>query len=500
MTESDRPLNLQQAWLIAGVAVLAVIAAFGDTMAEMFRLWISIDQFNHCLLIAPASLWMIWRRRRELAATPARISPAGLATFVLFAGIWALGALGRTAIVQHAAAVALLPLSLWAMLGWQIVRVILFPLGYLFFLVPFGTTLIPVLMEFTADMTVLAVRLSGVPIYHDGLFLAIPNGSFRIIEACSGIRMLFAGVAVGALFAYLNFRSYWRRCVFLIFVIALAIIANWLRAYVIVMAAHLSGMDIVADHIWVGYVIFAAVIVIMIWGGSRFSDIGPDDASATSDSTSRAQAATATGATLTMAVLLAATAFATPALTAAGIERAGQRNLEPVYALPETSGRTGWNGPGPYDGLWRPVFIGDTSLQAGSYTGPDGRVDVLVISYQSLSDESELINESNRFFDQERWVLIGQQPGLAANAFGEPVAYLQTRLRNNAGSQLIFRHWYVVDGRPMSNPFAIKLHELKNVLLGRPTMEGAVFVSTRFSSEMSVSDELLDEFMATLIY
>ena len=71
MTESRRPENLQRTWLVAGCVVLAIIPALGSTFAEMFRLWISIDQFNHCLLIVPASLWMIWRRRSELELRPA---------------------------------------------------------------------------------------------------------------------------------------------------------------------------------------------------------------------------------------------------------------------------------------------------------------------------------------------------------------------------------------------------------------------------------------------
>ena len=274
--------------------------------------------------------------------------------------------------------------------------------------------------------------------------------------------------------------------------------ANWLRAYAIVMAAHLSGMDIVADHVWVGYVIFAVVILLMIRVGSRFSDMPatePVGGSAMAPSGS-----TATGLSLVMAVVLVATAFVAPLLAATGMERAGQINKPSVYALPQPAQDSGWSGPGIYDQLWQPLFIGDTMLEAGSYLGPRGQVDLLVVSYRTLSADSELINERNRFYDQARWVLVDQRPGSAVNAAGDPVNYLQTRLRNAAGSQLVFRHWYVVDGRPMNNPFAIKLVELGNVLTGRPISEGAVFVSTRFSSEMTVSDELLDEFMATLIY
>ena len=41
----------------------------------------------------------------------------------------------------------------------------MFPLGFLFFAVPFGDFLLPVLMQWTADFTVLALRATGIPVY-----------------------------------------------------------------------------------------------------------------------------------------------------------------------------------------------------------------------------------------------------------------------------------------------------------------------------------------------
>ena len=82
-----------------------------------------------------------------------------------------------------------------------------FPLGFLFFAVPIGDFMLPQLMEWTADFTVLALRLSGVPVYREGLQFIIPSGAWSVVEACSGIRYMIASVTVGCLFAYLSYRA-----------------------------------------------------------------------------------------------------------------------------------------------------------------------------------------------------------------------------------------------------------------------------------------------------
>ena len=69
----------------------------------------------------------------------------------------------------------------------------------------------------------------------------VPGRSLFVTEACSGLRYLVASVMVGTLFAYLNYRSYRKRTVFMLVSLAVPVLANWLRAYIIVMMGHLSG-------------------------------------------------------------------------------------------------------------------------------------------------------------------------------------------------------------------------------------------------------------------
>ena len=95
-----------------------------------------------------------------------------------------------------------------------------------------------------------------------------------MIDECSGVRYLMASFMVGTLFAYLNYRSYRRRALFMLLSLLVPVVANWVRAYLIVMMAHLSGNRIATgvDHIIYGWVFFGLIIFLMFWVGSFWRD------------------------------------------------------------------------------------------------------------------------------------------------------------------------------------------------------------------------------------
>jgi exosortase/archaeosortase family protein len=164
-----------------------------------------------------------------------------------------------------------------AVLGWTVARRIAFPLFFLLFAVPFGDFTQPKLMEWTAHATVFGLRLTGVPVFSEGQNLVIPSGSWSVVEACSGVRYLIASVTVGTLFAYLTYSSLKRRLLFVGVSIIVPIIANWLRAYMIVMLGHLSGnrLAVGVDHLIYGWVFFGVVILAMFWIGARWREDEP---------------------------------------------------------------------------------------------------------------------------------------------------------------------------------------------------------------------------------
>src|SRR5258706_16017176 len=143
-------------------------------------------------------------------------------------------------------------LAIW---GREVAGAIGFPLGFLVLGVPMGEGLIPPMMDWTADFTVRALQFSGIPVFREGLFFTIPSGNWSVVEGCSGVRYLIASLTVGVLFAYLSYRRTWKRLLFAAMSIVVPIIANGMRAYLIVMIAHLSNNQLAhgVDHFIYGW-------------------------------------------------------------------------------------------------------------------------------------------------------------------------------------------------------------------------------------------------------
>ena len=268
------PTPWRHALPAVGLLLLGILLLYRDTFVAMSAIWSRSDTFAHAWLVPPIVLWLVWRRRHALA----RLTPAPQVWFilplVLVASVWMLGDMAGINALTQLCVTALLALAVPLVLGWTVARQLAFPLAFLFFMVPVGDFLLPLMMEATADFTVAAIALSGVPVYREGLQFIIPTGAWSVVEACSGVRYLIASFMVGTLFAYLNYRSAWRRWVFVGIAILVPVLANWLRAYMIVMLGHLSGnkLAVGVDHLVYGWLFFGVVIGLMFFIGARWSE------------------------------------------------------------------------------------------------------------------------------------------------------------------------------------------------------------------------------------
>ncbi len=260
--------------LLPGVLLIAILLVlFRDTVGEMIATYDRSETFAHAYLVPPISAWLIWRQRHLLATLPIRPMPWVLPLMGGACLLWLLGELAAVNAASQLALVSLIILTVPAMYGWAVTRALMFPLFFLYFAVPIGMFLVPLMMEHTANFTVAALQFTGVPVYREGLQFVIPSGNWSVVEACSGVRYLIASFMVGTLFAYLNYHSWKRRLLFIAVSIAVPVVANWFRAYMIVMLGHVSGntLAVGVDHLIYGWVFFGLIIGIMFMIGSRWA-------------------------------------------------------------------------------------------------------------------------------------------------------------------------------------------------------------------------------------
>jgi exosortase A len=500
-------LPVQRPWRIALPAVLALVAAilllYRHTALAMVEIWSRSDTFAHAFLVPPITLWLIWRQRDRLAMLTPQPMPWLLLPMGAVAAVWLLADIMLVNAAAQFALVALLVLAVPAVLGRQVAHTILFPLLFLFFAVPFGEFMLPQMMEWTADFVVFALQLTGVPVYREGMHFVIPSGNWSVIDECSGVRYLMASFMVGTLFAYLNYRSYKRRAIFMAVSIAMPIVANWLRAYIIVMLAHLSGnkLAVGVDHILYGWVFFGIVIMIMFFVGARWSE--PDEAAP--EAPSGAGLAPAAGvqqqqgvSTLGIAAA-AAVVILLPHLGLWSLQRAESAAAPASFVLPERIADT-WAAAGS-EPVWTPIFVNPSLESKRVYRGPEGTVGVYVAYFRPQGPERKLVSSLNVFTPMRgsEWNQLSTSTR-EVTVDGRPLAVRSVELLDNAESAAgVRRHlvaWrlYWIDGRWVGSDVQAKLYGAASRLGGRGD-EGAALVIYADSGSVAASHATLQAFM-----
>jgi len=291
--ERGRLSGADAARVLALGAVLALLAALfhfqGNAVnvplfgRSVFRWMIArwhdpSGAFMHGWLVPPVSAWLLWRRRRELAACPKRVSLAGLAAVVCFL---ALHALGVRAMLPRLSLVAFAGL-LWAMpfylMGPRTAGLLFFPCAYLLFCVPlnFLNSFTFPLRLFAAAASVSILNGLGIPCARTGTVMTLGGGaplSLDVADACSGLRYVLAITALGALYAYLSQTRAWKRWTLFLASVPFAVAGNVVRVLVVGIAARLLGREVAAGlyHDVSGYIVFAVVVALMIGAGAALN-------------------------------------------------------------------------------------------------------------------------------------------------------------------------------------------------------------------------------------
>jgi exosortase A len=261
--------------LILFLAILSLFGLYWDTVQSMIEVWAGSRTFAHGFLVLPAAGYLIWSYRPAWIHLVPVPNPWGVAALIMLVGGWIVGSVTDRLWIQQAAVVAMLPGLMWAILGWEIVKVLAWPLGYLGFLLPFGTSVEPWLQDVTAWFVRIGLEIAKIPhLYDDNHQIVITTGVWEVAVDCGGLRYLLPGLALGAAFAMLIYRSPIRRLVFLASCAVTLMIANGLRAYGIIIGDHFGIAD-GTDHRVFSYAIYGLTMPFLFWIGLRFKEQAP---------------------------------------------------------------------------------------------------------------------------------------------------------------------------------------------------------------------------------
>lgn len=467
---------------------VAILLAFRHQVALVLQAWDSLPSHAHGYVVLVVVAYFLWSKRAALLGISPRPSPVGFACFVGVGFVALLGEVVSLAAVVQFALVFMLITSVWAVLGYGAARRSLGPLSFLLFAVPFGQEVLPVLMNWTADMTVLAVRASGVPVFQEGRNFVVPSGRWSVVEACGGVRYLLTSVFVGAVFAYITYTRWYKRALFMVWAVIMSLTANWVRAYTIVMVAHFSdnewGMGM--SHLTLGWVIFALAIFGSFSAGSRWRDPVSERTLPPESAEPRGVPVIIAGGLLAMTIPFAYMGLARH-LENGPTDSDPVLDLRSLAALPEVENAL--------DGL-RPKFWGARAVHQRTYDYKGMPVDVYVAYYRNQRQGEELVNVSNRLDPVRDW--NWSSSALPDNTHpGVPDVRLEGYLKEGRHAAVYFLYW--VNGMTTTSEPVSKLLEAVSRLRGRGD-DGAAVAITAYSTEnLEAARQQTDAFAAEFL-
>ena len=157
--------------VVLALAAAALLLIFTGDVRDVVHLWWTSTTFGHCLFIAPVVGWLVWARRVELAQLRPIAWTPGLLVVAGGGAGWLLGEVAGVAFARQLGLVLMLEGAVVTTLGPNVARGLLFPLGYAFFMVPFGQELEPPLQDVTVAITMPLLHLFGVPAVVDGVLI-----------------------------------------------------------------------------------------------------------------------------------------------------------------------------------------------------------------------------------------------------------------------------------------------------------------------------------------
>jgi len=222
--------------------------------------WITDPNWTHGFLIPFFSLYFLNQRKTDILNC--RVHPNYFGLVVLLLGIlfypfnvvqFRFGTLNSVDMIIALESVVLF------LGGWALFKYLWLPVGFLIFAVPIPDRYY---VSLTMPMRLLAAKIAGVlldffknidatvngviiDVFHKGQALETP---LNVAEACSGMRLLTAFLALGVAMAYLHYRPIWQRLILLASTIPIAIICNIVRVtvtgfiYVFIGSEYASGI------------------------------------------------------------------------------------------------------------------------------------------------------------------------------------------------------------------------------------------------------------------
>lgn len=251
-------------------AILVVSLLYFPSLATLWKKWILWDQdLAHAIPTVGVMLVLLYRKtyRPTEPTSPGYMQWLMLIALSICSLGWYFFESLSISLPAYFMLMATLCLFIGATFSTSLLLAILPILGLLIFTVPIWSELTGTLVSLSSTVVGHAVKLSNVTVLLDGSSLFLPSGTIYIADGCSGIRYLVISLLMGYILILINQYRLQAAVTTMLIAIALGLIANWLRIYLLVLIGYHTEMQssLMHDHETFGWILFACLLMPAIY-------------------------------------------------------------------------------------------------------------------------------------------------------------------------------------------------------------------------------------------
>ncbi len=468
------------------VLLALALLAMWPTVSSLVGYWWSVYDYHYGFVVAGLCVWWCAEQR---AATEFRDPRAPrLAVWALPPVLlaWLVAAKGHSALGQQLLLPLVLSAVVFAVAGAAGVRRASPALLYLYFAIPVWDYLVALLQRATIAATEAVLGVLRIPAVVSDTIVSLPTGRFEIVEGCAGKRYFIVALTIAYAASLMQRMTWSRRLVLLAATAVLAILANWIRVLIVIVAGYATDMRhyfVAVEHQSLGWLIFAMLVVVIVLLAGRLSHSGAAPAPSVGAAPAAVRVSSAWAVTALLLVGTAVWAWRDPADLRAG--RLG--------ALPLLADR--WQGPLPPEGAWRPRFIGAADTVRAAYASDRGRVEFYANTYGPERPGAKLVYFENTLLAPNGWVEASRAPPfmVVRDLFSSMPVYLDARLAD--GELWTVSYVYRVGARSASSPLAEQVISGLARLTGSPAT-GIIALAARCAGNCATARAMLADFWA----
>jgi len=259
---SERGQPRLQAFAVVLILAALLGAVYWKILGALVTQWRDDPNYSHGFLVPLFCLYLVWQQRAALRTLSWRGSLVGIPVILTGIGLLLFGDLGAENFLMRSSLIVIVAGLILFHLGLQVFRALLFPLGFLFFMVPlpgviFYAVTFP-LQRLAAEQAAWTLDVLGIPVLLDGNIIHLAQLSLGVTEACSGIRSMISLLAGAMAWAYLLLPGGWSMAVFAAATVPITIFANAARVVLTGLIGQHFGVEYASGffHEFAGWAIF----------------------------------------------------------------------------------------------------------------------------------------------------------------------------------------------------------------------------------------------------